>query len=104
MKIAISIADYVGIVGRVLFSKYCEALALGKNLEGILMPNSRLSPIEDANFEGRLANITLNFRDTFDKGGVYKGAHYVNIATPNNCDPEDNYFSGPLFRLLCRMS
>lgn len=66
------------------------------------MATSRLSPIEDTNFESCLTSKPLNFCSTLDGRGVYEGVHYVDIATPTNCDHERDCFNISFIEVVMR--
>lgn len=102
MKIAIAGTGYVGLSSGVLLAQHNEVVCFDSVPEKVAMLNRKESPIEDAKIEDFLKNKPLNFRATLDKQVVDIGADYVIIATPTDCDPENNYFDTQYIEAVIR--
>jgi UDPglucose 6-dehydrogenase len=79
-----------------LLAQHNDVIAVDIVAEKIAMLKNKQSLIVDAEIEDFLANKALNFTATLDKQEAYQYADFVIIATPNDYDPEMNYFNTKL--------
>ncbi|MFV7784449.1 nucleotide sugar dehydrogenase [Shewanella marisflavi] len=91
MKIVVVGTGYVGLSNAVLLAQHNQVWSLDISSHRVAMVNARRSPIADDLIEEYLQNKKLQLKATTDKD-VYRGAHYVIIATPTDYNPKTNHF------------
>ena len=92
MKIAVAGTGYVGLSLATLLAQYNEVVAVDIIPEKVEKINNKISPIQDDEIEGYLANHKLNLVATLDAEMAYKDAEFVIVAAPTNYDPQKNFF------------
>ncbi len=92
LTVAVAGTGYVGLSLAVLLSQHHKVYAVDIVPEKVDKINARISPIQDAEIEGYLAEKSLDLTATLDGEAAYRQADYVIIAAPTNYDSRKNFF------------
>ena len=91
-KITVVGSGYVGMSLSVLLAQHNDVTILDIDPVRVEKVNDRQSTVADAEIEAFLAEKELNLTATINKEAAYKGARFVEVATPTDYDPDTNRF------------
>lgn len=100
IKIAVAGTGYVGLSIATLLSQHHQVVATDIIPEKVELINNKKSPIADKEIEEFLATKELNLYATINAQEAYQNADFVIIATPTNYDPQKNFSTHLLLKLL----
>ena len=88
MKIVVVGLGYVGLSNAVLLALHNEVIGIDISKKRVNALNKRQSPIVDKELAEYLAEKELNLSASTDLKGSVKGADYVIVSTPTDCDEQ----------------
>lgn len=104
MKIAVAGTGYVGMSIATLLAQHNEVTAVDVIPEKVDLINQKKSPIQDEYIEKYLSEKDLNLRATLDGKAAYSDADFVVIAAPTNYDPQKNFLTPTISKMLSTLS